>query len=128
MWDTCGVSHGARCRAEKCAGGTLKSFVPSLASPRAFILDGTTGGYPWVATYGGDCNFDSSSTTCGGKTWVSSKNWLVHDTSPDTDFYQLLYRQFGGVPSTVDNINPNSPIAKPDSRATPYYVTGNMMT
>jgi len=84
------------------AAGTLKTFVPSLASPRAFILDGTTGGYPGVATYGGDCNFDSSSATTGGKTWVSSKNWLVNDTAPDTNFYQLLYRKFGGAPASVD--------------------------
>jgi hypothetical protein len=53
--------------------------VPVGASPRAFILDGT-GGYPGVAMYGQDYNFDSSGAT-RGQTWVSSKNWLVNDTA-----------------------------------------------
>jgi hypothetical protein len=93
-------------------------------------LDGTTGGYPGVATYGTDCNFDSSSAVCAGKTWVSSKNWLVKDTAPDTDFYQLMYRQFGGAPATADYTNP-SPLSQPPYKADmniPYYVTGNMTT
>jgi len=129
-WDlgyTSGVAWSQAQGGDVYASATLRSYVPSLTSPRAFILNGV-GGYPGVATYGGNCNFDSSSATCGGKTWVSSKNWLVHDTASGIDYYQLLYRQFGGTPTTVDYINPTSPIAKPPSRATPYYVTGNMST
>jgi hypothetical protein len=116
------------------ASGTLKSFVPVGASPRAFILDGTAGGYPGVATYGTDCNFDDTSPVCAGKTWVSSKNWLVNDTSPDTNFYDLMYRQFDS-PTTVDYVNP-SPLTQPPYKTDPnnpniyipYYVTGNMTT
>jgi hypothetical protein len=108
------------------ASATLQSYVPVGASPRAFILDGT-GGYPGVATYGADYYFDSSGLT-HEETWVSSKNWLVNDTAPATDFYQLMYRQFGGAPATVDYVNPTSPIPQPASRATPYHVTGDMST
>jgi hypothetical protein len=61
------------------ASGTLLSYVPVLASPRAFILDGA-GGYPGIATYGQSVNFDSSGLT-HGQTWVSSTNWLVNDTA-----------------------------------------------
>jgi len=76
------------------ASGTLKSLVPvspPLPAPRVFIKDGTTGGYPGVATYGGDCNFDSASAGCGGKTWVSSKNWLVND--PGSQYTSRVYRE-----------------------------------
>jgi hypothetical protein len=107
------------------ASATLQSYIPVGATPRSFILNGN-GGYPGVATYGVDYYFDSSGLT-HGETWVSSKNWLVNDTAPATDFYQLMYRQFGS-PTTVDYVNPTSPIAKPPSRATPYYVTGDMTT
>ena len=65
------------------ASATLQSDVPvspPLPPPRAFILDGTTGGYPGIATYGQDYNFDSSWLT-HGETWVSSKKWLVNDTA-----------------------------------------------
>jgi hypothetical protein len=57
------------------AGAALKSYVAALTSPRAFIVNGA-GGYPGVATYGVDYNFDSSGVT-HGQTWVSIKNWLV---------------------------------------------------
>jgi hypothetical protein len=129
-WDlgyTLGVAWSQVQGGDVYASASLKSYVPVGASPRAFILDGT-GGYPGVATYGADCNFDSSSATCGGKTWVSSKNWLVNDTAPATDFYQLMYRQFGGTPTSVDYVNPISAITQPAARATPYYVTGDMTT
>lgn len=109
------------------AAASLTSSVPALAAPRAFILDGATGGFPGVATYGADYTFDSSGLT-RGQTWVSSKNWLVNDTSPNTNFYQLLYTQFGGAPDSIDYVNPISPVARPDPRAAPYYVTGNMTT
>ncbi len=109
------------------AAASLISAVPPLTAPRAFILDGTTGGFPGVATYGTDYTFDGSGAT-RGQTWVSSKNWLVNDTSPDTNFYQLLYTQFGGAPVVIDYFNPLSPITKPEARTAPYYVTGNMTT
>jgi len=128
-WDigyTRGVAWSQAEGGEVYASGTLKSFVPELASPREFVLK-RDGGYPGVATYGTDCNFDSSSPVCAGKTWVSSKNWLVNDTGPDTGFYKLIYRQFGS-PTTADYVNPAPPIVKPASRAAPYYVTGNMTT
>ena len=107
------------------AANTMSSYVPSTTTPRAFILDGT-GGYPGIATYGQSYNLDSSGLT-RGQTWVSSKNWLVNDTASGIDFYQLMYRQFGGAPAAVDYTDP-SPISQPAARATPYYVTGNMTT
>jgi len=134
-WDlgyTSGVAWSQVQGGDVYAGATLKSYVPAPhptpppPSTRVFILNGDSG-YPGVATYGTDYNFDSSGLT-HGETWVSSKNWLVNDTAPATDFYQLMYRQFGGAPATVDYVNPVSPIAQPPPRATPYYVTGNMTT
>jgi hypothetical protein len=89
------------------ASATLQSYVPAPHPPPAtnhvFIPDGS-GGYPGVATYGTDCNFDSGSvlSVCGGKTWVSGKNWLANDISPAPDFYQLMLSQFGGAPATWD--------------------------
>jgi len=130
QWDlgyTFGVAWSQAQGGDVYASGTLRSYVSTLTSPRAFILNGTTGGYPGVATYGTDYNFDISRLT-HGETWVSSKNWLVNDTAPATDFYQFMYRQFGGAPATVDYVNPTSPIAMPAGRAAPYYVTGNMTT
>jgi hypothetical protein len=103
------------------ASGTLRSYVPT---PRRFITNGA-GGYPGVATYGGTFDFDAGAGT--GSTDVSSTNWLVKDLSPATDFYQLMYQRFGS-PATPDYANPPSPVAKPASRTTPYYVTGNMTT
>jgi len=105
------------------ASATLQSYIPVGATPRSFILNGT-GGYPGVATYGGNCNFDSSSATCGGKTWVSSKNWLVHDTAPATDFYQLMYRQFGSPAPTASG--DTTLTGKLAGSTDPYYYDGNL--
>ena len=129
-WDlgyTLGVAWSQVQGGDVYASGTLKSYVPVGAAPRAFIVNAAPNGYPGVATYGQSYTFDSSGLT-HGQTWVSSKNWLVNDTSPATDFYQLMYRQFGGAPPAVDYVNPISPITQPAARATPYYVTGAMTT
>jgi hypothetical protein len=135
-WDlgyTLGVAWSQAQGGDVYASGTLQSYVPVGTTPRAFIVNGA-GGYPGVATYGQTYDFDAG--TGNGSTYVSSKNWLVKDTSPDTDFYQLMYRQFGGAPVTVDYINPISPITQPPYKPDPnnpdiyipYYVTGNMTT
>jgi hypothetical protein len=105
------------------ASATLQSYIPVGATPRSFILNGT-GGYPGVATYGGNCNFDSSSATCGGKTWVSSKNWLVHDTASATDFYQLMYRQFGSPAPTASG--DTTLTGKLAGSTEHYYYDGNL--
>jgi hypothetical protein len=118
-WDlgyTSGMAWSQAQGGDVYASATLQSYVPAGAVPRAFILNGA-GGYPGVATYGQNYKFDSSGAT-HGETWISSKNWLV----ADTDFYQLLYGQFGGTPATVDYVNPASPVSQPASRVTPYYV------
>ncbi len=108
------------------ASGMLQSYVavaPPLPPPRAFILDDPASGYPGVATYGMDYNFDSSAMT-HGQTWVSSKNWLVHDTVPVTDYYQVLYQQFGSPAATAGNTTLSSRLA---GSTTPYYYNGNLI-
>jgi hypothetical protein len=135
-WDlgyTLGIAWSQTRGGDVYASATLQSYVPAATT---FILDGT-GGYPGVATYGSDYNFDSSGVT-HGQAWVSSKNWLVNDTvTPTVDYYQFFYRQFGGAPAIIDFTNPDlgsaaAPIlitqAQAPSRATPYYVNGNMET
>jgi len=96
-WDlgyTSGVAWSQVQGGDVYASATLQSYVPAGALPyRAFILDGT-GGYPGVATYRTDYDFDSGPGK--GESYVSdTEDWLVNDASPDTDFYQLMYRQFG---------------------------------
>ncbi|MCX6791603.1 MAG: hypothetical protein NT149_01025 [Candidatus Gottesmanbacteria bacterium] len=131
-WDigyTHGVAWSQAQGGDVYASGTLKSYVPvspPLPDPRAFILDGTTGGYPGVATYGTSATFDSSGVT-NGQDWVSSKKWLVKDTSPGTDFYQLMHSQFGGEPATWDY--DNASITQPTTPyKTAYYADGNNST
>jgi hypothetical protein len=110
------------------ASGMLQSYVPVGAVPAREFIPAGAGGYPGLATYGTDYNFDSSGAT-KGETWVSSKNWLANDTAPAaTDYYQLMYSQYGGDPATWDYDHPASAITKPASRATPYYVKGDMTT
>jgi hypothetical protein len=86
-------------------------------------LDGT--GYPGIATYWQTYDFDSRSPQ-KGEDRVSSKNWLVKDTAPATDFYQLMLRQFGGWPAIPDYTN--ATVTQPAARTAPYYVTGDMTT
>jgi hypothetical protein len=105
------------------ASATLQSFVPT-GNQRVFIPDGA-GGYPGIATYWQTYDFDSRSPQ-KGEDRVSSKNWLVKDTAPNTDFYQLMLRQFGGWPAVPDYTN--ATVTQPAARTAPYYVYGNMTT
>ncbi len=133
-WDI-GYMHGVPW--SQASGGdvyaalAMQSLIPPPIPPNphdVFIKNGT-GGYPGVATYGTSANFDWSGIT-NGQDWVSSQKWLAHDTAPapDTDYYQLMVSQFGGFPDNPDWTDPASPIPKPASRTTPYYVQGNMST
>ncbi|MEK9143497.1 MAG: hypothetical protein AAB481_02630, partial [Patescibacteria group bacterium] len=60
-------------------------------------------------------------------TFVSSKNWLVNQTQASINYYELFWRRFGGG-TTVDSFADLGAVAKPASRATPYYVVGDMTT
>ena len=125
-WDlgyTLGVSWTQVQGGDVYASASMRSFVPAS---NVFILDGA-GGSPGVAIYGQDYNFDSSGLTHGA-TRVSTKNWLANDTVGSSDYYQILYRQFGGAPSAVDYDHPASSVPQPTVRTAPYYVTGNMTT
>jgi hypothetical protein len=51
----------------------------------------------------------------------------VNDTGSSIDYYQQMLTQFGGCPPTADYTNPGS-VTQPPSRATPYYVSGDMTT
>ena len=55
------------------------------------------------------------------------KNWLVKDTTTDTNFYQLLYQQFGS-PTTADFSGGKTVNAQSEffnlPHPSPYYVTG----
>ena len=127
-WDigyTLGVAWSQVQGGDVYASATLQSFVPT-GNQRVFIPDGA-GGYPGIATYGQTYDFDSRSPQ-KGEDRVSSKNWLVKDTAPDTDFYQLMVSRFGGWLAVPDYSNPTSAIAQPAARTAPYYVTGDMTT
>jgi len=108
------------------ASGNLRSYIPNV-TPRVFSRDGT-GGYPGIVTYGTSYDLDSSPFSSGG-TLVSSKNWQVHATQAVVDYYDYFYRRFG-APTVTDNDSFPSllSVAKPASRATPYYIAGNMTT
>ncbi len=108
------------------ANTDLTSLVAGSAVPRKFIIDGL-GGSPGLATYGETYVFDGGAVD-KGKTLVSSTNWLAQDVFPLVDYYALFYRRFGGTPLTIDYASPSAAIAQPASRATPYYVTGDMTT
>ncbi len=114
------------------AGGRLVSSIPASATTRRFILDdGPVGAlFPSMAIYGSTgvipYDFDQASTN-QGETIVSSKNWLVQHQNSTLDLYSMFYAKFGS-PTTADYTNPPSPITKPASRATPYYVSGDVTT
>ena len=99
----------------------LSSFIPNGISPRAFNLDGT-GGYPGLVTYGSGYTFDV--TAGAGSDVVSSKNWLINESYPSLDYYQVFYHRLGS-PSAA---NWSAPFTKPASTLTPYYVVGDMTT
>lgn len=114
------------------AGGRLVSSIPASATTRRFILDDGPAGslFPGMALYGSTnvipYDFDQASTS-QGETIVSSKNWLVSHQNTTVDLYSMFYAKFGS-PTTADYTNPASPIAKPASRATPYYISGDLTT
>jgi hypothetical protein len=59
-----------------------------------------------------------------GQTWVSSKNWLVQDTVPATDYYQVLYQQFGSPAAPPGDTTLSSRLV---GSTTPYYYNGNLI-
>ncbi len=108
------------------ASGTLRSYIPAV-SPRVFNDVGASG-YPGVATYGTSYDFDSDPFSNGG-TLVSSKNWLANATRPTVNYYDLFYHRFSAPTATDNALFPNLlGVTKPASRATPYYITGDMTT
>jgi len=117
------------------AATSLKSLMTPLAAPRLFSTNGT-GGYPGLVSYGTSYNFnaDPADLTFGAN-YTSSTNWLGNEPgdggSKDPfkiDWYQYFLYQFDLSTATPDYTNPVSPINKPASRLTPYYVQGNMTT
>lgn len=129
-WDV-GYTYGAAWvqtqGGDVAAAGTLTSYVPSGVVPRVFTKSDASG-YPGVVSYGTSYDF-SSSTTSTGATLVSSTNWLVNESPATTDYYQLFYRRFG-APTTTDNdaLSPLTAVSQPASRATPYYIVGDITT
>ena len=105
--------------------GALTSKIPGTVSPRAFVLDGS-GGTPGLVTYGTSYDFDSDPLLTG-ESYVSSTNWLANDSHSVINYYDLLYRRFGGM-TTADSFADLAAVTKPVSRATPYYVVGDMTT
>ncbi len=106
--------------------GRLGSYIPAV-SPRVFN-DVGSGGYPGVVTYGVSYDFDSDPYS-QGSTLVSSKNWLVKATRVTVNYYDLYYHRFGGPTATDNALFPSlALVTKPASRATPYYITGDMTT
>lgn len=99
----------------------LSSFVPSGIVPRVFNIDGA-GGYPGLVTYGSGYTFDTA--VGAGSDVVSSKNWLVNESYPSLDYYQVFYHRLGSP--TAANLA--APFTKPASTLTPYYVVGDMTT
>ena len=81
-----------------------------------------------MVTYGS--SFDFNSDPCSnGNTQVSSKNWLANATRPTVNYYDLFYHRFG-APTATDNATFGNlaAVTKPASKATPYYITGDMTT
>ena len=108
------------------ASGSLKSFIPDI-TPRVFSTSGT-GGSPGVVTYGTTYDFDGG-TVGQGPDRVSPTNWLVNETRSTIDYYDYFYRRYGS-PTVTDNasfIN-LAAVEQPASRATPYYIDGDMTT
>jgi hypothetical protein len=115
------------------ASGALNSTIPSTARlGRYFSLNGT-GGYPGVITFGTTFNFDSTANSTGSNyigqpdRTLATTNWNVNDSRATVDYYNYFYHRFNS-PTTYDYDTPLSPVSKPSSRATPYYVKGDMTT
>ena len=108
------------------ASGNVRSYIPNV-TPRVFSRDGT-GGYPGIVTYGTSYDLDSSPLSTGG-TLVSSTNWQVNATQTAVDYYDYFYRRFDSPTATDNDSFPNLlSVAKPASRAKPYYIAGDMTT
>lgn len=123
MWGTSWVQTNG---GDVYASGSLKSFIPDV-TPRVFSTDGT-GGSPGVVTYGTTYDFDGGSVAQGADR-TSSNDWLVNETRSTVNYYDYFYRRYGS-PTTTDNasfIN-LAAVEKPASRATPYYINGDMTT
>ncbi|OGG23850.1 hypothetical protein A3A79_01440 [Candidatus Gottesmanbacteria bacterium RIFCSPLOWO2_01_FULL_43_11b] len=109
---------------------SVLSLLPQSASPRLFNLDGD-GGDPGVVTYGNSYDFAAESTGADpqGADLVSSKNWLVNETHATINWYDTFFRRFGSptVPDYDCTIAPCA-ITQPPSRATAYFVSGDMTT
>lgn len=113
------------------ASGTLASLTPSGISPRVFILDGTTGESPGVATYGTDYDFaiETTGSDPKGASFVSSEKWLVNETYPSANWYDVFYYRFGSPTAPdYDCSVSHCTVSQPAPRATPYYVVGDMAT
>lgn len=113
------------------ATGFLKSLIPPGTSPRVFALS-SSGGSPGVVLHGTDFpspGYDFDPDTVGkGGALVSSTNWIAEDNpSLQVNWYDYFRIKLGGT-FPADYTNPLTPIPKPTSRATPYYVSGDMTT
>lgn len=110
------------------AQGTITSYIPSLATPRTFSLDGS-GGYPGLVTYGNTYDFSAVSGS-QGESYVSRLNWLVNQVNPTTNYFDLFYHRLG-APTTESDLTKND-LTKPRGGAleTPavYYLKGPVNT
>lgn len=107
------------------SGNTIRSFVGVSAVTRYFNLNNAS-----LVTYGNSAadGYDfSSALDSQGANLVSSTNWLANDTFTTRDFYAYYYTKFGS-PTLADYENLTTPLDQPASRATPYYVVGDLTT
>lgn len=108
------------------ASGTIESYIPGV-TPRVISRDGD-GGSPGVVTYGTTYDFDGTSAGAGGD-YVSSENWLANATRTSVDYYDFFYNRFGRPSATDNDLFSNlEAVDQPASRATPYYINGDIIT
>ncbi len=114
------------------AAGFVQSFIPVSSSPRKFVLS-SSGGSPGVVLHGTDFptpgyDLDSDPSLTGGSL-VSSTNWIAQEDNPQyrVNYYDYFRIKLGGT-FPADYTNPLTPIPQPVSRATPYFVSGDMTT
>ena len=110
------------------AAGTLRSYIPSGATPRYFDL-APSGGTAGVVTYGTGYDF-SSGVFDKGESYVSAPGWLAHDTYGATDYYALMFHRFGSpADANADYTGPTTFSAIPSSppkNGSAYYVNGDL--
>lgn len=107
--------------------GALQSYIQPAAAPRVFVTSGVSG-YPGVVTYGTSYDLDAAMSDQGAS-YVSSTNWIANATRNSVDYYDYFYRRYSS-PTVTDNasfIN-LAAVTQPASRATPYYIDGDMTT